>query len=154
MLITAFIICFAIMAFNIWLYNKRDYNYEAPCNIAIGFGAAAVCLFFTIFITILFSAGGRTSDEKIAMYEEENTKIEEQIAVVVKQYQEYEMGVFSDVKADSAVTYVSLYPELKSDTLVQSQIEVYTANNEKIKELRERKIDYANVLWWLYFGGK
>ena len=153
MLITAFIICLAIMAFNIRLYNKRDYGYEAPCNIAICFGVAAVCLFFVIVITTLFSAGGRTADEKIAMYQEENTKIEEQIATVVEQYQNYETEIFTSVKPESSVALVSLYPELKSDTLVQSQIEVYVQNNKKIKELRESKIDYANFLWWLYFGG-
>jgi hypothetical protein len=154
MLVTAFVICIVVMSISIWLYNRRPTNYEAPLNIAIAFGTTAGFLAFLIIVLTCINGNGRTASEKIAMYEEENTRIEEQIAVVVKQYQEYEIGVFSEVKVDSAVTYVSLYPELKSDTLVQSQIAVYTANNEKIKELHEREIDYDNFLWWLYFGGK
>lgn len=154
MLITGFVICLIAMSFNIWLYERRSTNYEAPMNIAIAFGVAAGCLAFLIIVLTGVNGNGRTAGEKIDMYEEENAQIEEQIATIVKQYQEYEMGVFGEVTADSAVTYVSLYPELKSDTLVQSQIAIHASNNEKIKELRELEIDYNNWLWWLYFGGK
>ena len=59
-----------------------------------------------------------------------------------------------DVTPDTAVTLVALYPELKSDTLVQSQIEVYTENNNMIKFLRDQQIKCNVSRWWLYFGGK
>ena len=59
-----------------------------------------------------------------------------------------------DVTPDTAVTLVALYPELKSDTLVQSQIEVYTENNNMIKFLRDQQIKGNVSRWWLYFGGK
>lgn len=86
------------------------------------------------------------------MYEEENTKIEQQIADVVTQYQEYEEGIFTEVAPESAMTLVALYPELKSDTLVQSQIEVYVDNNKQIKELKSMSINASIFRWWLYFG--
>lgn len=93
-------------------------------------------------------------DDKIAMYESQNAKIEEQIAGVVEQYMEYESGVFTEVSSDSAITLVALYPELKSDALVESQIELYTENNRKITELMEKKINGSVTRWWLYFGGE
>lgn len=96
----------------------------------------------------------RTLDDRIAMYEEENQEIETQIAECVEKYMAYEEGVFEGVSSESAITLVSLYPELKADTLVQKQIEVYVANNEKIKELKEEKITVKNKKWWLYFGGR
>lgn len=91
-------------------------------------------------------------DQKIALYEEENAKIEQQIAATVKQYQEYESGIFTDVAPESSITLVALYPELKSDTLVQSQIEVYVENNNTIKELKSTAINASVYRWWLYFG--
>lgn len=91
-------------------------------------------------------------DKKIAMYEEENAKIEQQIVDVVKQYQEYETGIFKDVAPEGAMALVTLYPELKSDTLVQSQIEVYVENNKAIKELKSMTINASFYRWWLYFG--
>ena len=86
------------------------------------------------------------------MYQEENTKIEEQIATIVKQYQEYEKDIFTEVSPESAMTLVSLYPELKADTLVSSQIDIYVKNNEKLKSLKEEKINASVIRWWTYFG--
>ena len=102
-----------------------------------------------LFISVIDRVG---IDKKIAMYEEENTKIEQQIADVVTQYQEYEAGIFTEVAPESAMTLVALYPELKSDTLVQSQIEVYADNNKQIKELKCKAINTSILRWWLYFG--
>jgi hypothetical protein len=92
-------------------------------------------------------------DAKIEMYETENATIETQIAETVSQYQNYEKETFTELAPESAVTLVALYPELKSDTLVQKQIEVYLENNSKIKELKETKISGKVYRWWLYFGG-
>ena len=93
-----------------------------------------------------------TIDARIDMYQEENAKIEEQISAAVKQYQDYETDIFEDLKPESSITLVSLYPELKSDSLVQKQLEVYLANNEKIKSLKEEKINGRVIKWWGYFG--
>ena len=92
-------------------------------------------------------------DEKISMYQEENTKIEEDIDSLVKQYMDYESSTFKDIKAESSITLVSLYPKLKADELVKQQVEVYTSNNKKIKELKEEKINIPLYKWWIYFGG-
>ena len=86
------------------------------------------------------------------MYTEENTKIEEQIDAIVKEYMEYEGETFSELKGDSSMILVSLYPDLKSDELVKTQISTYQANNKKIKELKETKINAKIYKWWLYFG--
>lgn len=92
-------------------------------------------------------------DEKIAMYEEQNADIEEQIEAVVKQYQEYESGIMTEIgDKDSYITLVSLYPELKADALVGKQIEVYLNNNENIAALKNQKLNERVYRWWLYFG--
>lgn len=90
-------------------------------------------------------------DDIISMYEEENERIEEQIAITVKEYQEYETEIFTDVAPDSPITMVSIYPELKSDKLVQSQIDTYLENNKTIKQLKEEKLNGSVYRWWLYF---
>lgn len=113
------------------------------------FGA---CLIAVLVLSIEVS-NLKVIDQRIEMYQEENAKIEQQISETVKQYQEYESEIFTEVAPESAVTLVALYPELKSDTLVQKQIEVYLENNEKIKDLKEDKIKGSVKRWWLYFGG-
>lgn len=94
----------------------------------------------------------QTADEMIAMYEEENTKIESQIDTAVRGYMEFENKTFAELAPGDTVALVSLYPELKSDTLVSSQIATYQKNNQEIKELKGRKISAGKCRWWLYFG--
>ena len=135
------------------LYCKLDDDKDA-IGTSLQIIGAIIIIISTIASIILFiSVIDRVGiEKKIAMYEEENTKIEQQIADVVTQYKEYEEGIFTEVAPESAMTLVALYPELKSDTLVQSQIEVYADNNKQIKELKCKAINASVIRWWLYFG--
>ena len=45
--------------------------------------------------------------DKIAMYEEQNSRIEEQIDVAVKQYMEYESDTYAITAPESSITSVS-----------------------------------------------
>lgn len=65
---------------------------------------------------------------------------------------EYESDTYEKFKSEDSITLVSLYPELKSDALVNTQIEIYTENNKKIKKLKEELIDLSAKKWILYFG--
>lgn len=131
-----------------------DAEYEGPvfwCGVLATIGLGFIDIIVVISIIILF-AGGITAKPKIEMYEKENQKIEEQVDVLVKQYMEYEGKTLKEFKSESSITLVSLYPELKSDTLISKQIEVYIANNNKIKELKEKEIEMKIGKWLLYFG--
>ena len=122
-------------------------------EILSGISACAIIISVVAIVCLIGAVCKlRVIDEKISMYTEENARIETQIAEVIEQYQEYEANAYQGVKPESAMTLIAMYPDLKSDALVQAQIEVYVANNEKIKELREQKINGDVYRWWLYFG--
>mgnify|MGYP004507004625 FL=1 len=112
-----------------------------------------VLFIIAIFLGVLVS-NGRAIDEKITMYQEENNKIEKQLDTLVSNYMNYESNTYEKFKSESSVTLVSMYPELKSDKLVEEQISVYEENNKKIRELKEDKINLKVKKWWLYFGGR
>ena len=95
----------------------------------------------------------RTIEAKIAMYTEENASIEEQMNSLVERYMHYESDTYGSLKGESSITLVSLYPDLKANALVEKQIEVYIANNEKIKSLKNDLLSISNYKWWVYFGG-
>lgn len=117
----------------------------------IGYIVAGMCLFIILIIWPDVATAGRI-DEKIAMYEEENAKIEAQMDILVDKYMKYEKETFSYLKSDqSPITLVTLFPELKSDELVKEQIEVYTFNNTQIKHLKEEKINMQMQRWMLFF---
>lgn len=153
MIIVFFVVAMLLLALGVILFEKA-YDFEVFGGVLIFMGVllSAISIIAAIILSISVS-DLKVIDRKIEMYQEENAKIENQISEVVKQYQDYESGIFADVSPESSVTLVSLYPELKSDTLVQAQIEVYLENNETIKALKERKINGSVKRWWLYFGG-
>lgn len=154
MIIVIFLIFVALIVLG-YLIDRRyicDDYILGP--IVMGFGIAGLAVSFIALICLLIGVANlKTIDSRIEMYQEENIKIENQIEMCVEQYQQYETEIFTEVAPDSAITLVSLYPELKSDTLVAKQIETYIANNEKIKKLKEEKINGDVIRWWLYFGG-
>lgn len=112
---------------------------------------ALVCLVVAIVLGVRVK-GGSVIDEKIAMYQKENTKIENQMDALVSQYMKFETDTYGELKDESAITLVSLYPDLKSDELVKKQIKVYESNNKEIREMKEKKINLKVLKWWLYFG--
>ena len=151
MILLIFGICILIVIGGSILYDKFDT--DTYCNLAIWGAVLGFVSFIAIILLGIDVKSFSVIDDRIAMYEEENTRIEQQVADVVEQYQKYETDIFMEVAPESAVTMVSLYPELKSDSLVQAQIEVYTENNKTIKDLRDQQIKGNVYRWWLYFGG-
>lgn len=153
MILVILVIGILMVTLGIVLYDKLDYGKDKIGKIFQIIGTVATIISTIVTIVLLVCVLNRVNiEKKIALYEEENAKIEQQIADTVKQYQEYETGIFTEVAPESSITLVALYPELKSDTLVQSQIEVYVENNKTIKELKSSAITAPVYRWWLYFG--
>ena len=91
-------------------------------------------------------------DDKITMYEEENATINNEVNIIVSNYQEHELEVFDNAKENiSPMVVFTLYPELKSNTLVEQQITTYIENQKEIKALKSKKLDYEVYKWWLHF---
>lgn len=118
-----------------------------------GFGSLiSVVALIGIIINIGILINGRTFDDKIAMYEQENVAIEQSVDVLVKDYYKHESDTYSSLKPENAVLFASAYPELQSNELVTKQLEIYVDNNNKIKELKEDQINLSRNRFWLYFG--
>ena len=153
MILLIFGICILMIVGGYILDGKTGVDSDI-CYLIIGIRAAVG--FYALLDLIIVGVNVKSLsviNDRIDMYEEENARIEQQIADVVEQYQKYEADIFREVAPESAVTMVSLYPELKSDSLVQAQIEVYTENNKTIRNLRDKQIKGDVYRWWLYFGG-
>lgn len=150
MIIVIFAVCVAVILLGAWVYNCVN-EFAGGWILFCGI-AGSVISFIALIVLLITVSGLNVIDNKIEMYQSENANIEQQISDCVEQYQKYETDIFTEVKPDSAVTLVALYPELKSDELVKKQLEIYIANNQKIKELKEEKIMGNVYRWWTYFG--
>lgn len=143
----------AVIALVTFIVLRARYASDFFMGMSIVSGIVCVGLIVTICCLIPKVATANILDDKIAMYQEENTAIEQDIDKIVKEYLAHEHDTFDDLKTEeSSITLVTLFPELKSDTLVKQQLEIYVNNNAKIKSLKEEKLDIATIKWIVYFG--
>ena len=145
-LFIALIVVGVIIQYKNYDYEELGFGLTVTGSILVGCALIAI-LALCISICPMYGI-----DQKIEMYEDQNAQIEESVAVAVEKYMQHEGDIMTEVAPDSAITLVSLYPELKSDTLIEKQIEVYVSNNNKIVELKEKQITAPLLKWWLYFG--
>lgn len=146
MFILLFVIAVALIVLGVLLDDFAEYF--------VGIGSI-VCIIALvgIFINIDYLIRGRTLDDKITMYEQENAAIEQSVDVLVKDYYRHESDTYSSLTPENAVLFASAYPELQSNELATKQLEIYVENNNKIKGLKEDQINLSKNRFWLYFGG-
>lgn len=163
MLIMLFVIGLVVLTFGIicyskqscraskffkWIYDNNEWFYWTLNSI--GGVLTSLALIAMIFIVPDYS-NIMIIDDKIALYEEENTNIEQNIGELVESYKDYESSTFDNFKLDNPSMLFSMYPELKSNELATKQIDLYISNNIEIKKLKETKLDYEVYKWWLFF---
>lgn len=120
--------------------------------LLVRFGIIGVVITGMTFL-IMLTEFPYNVDKMIAMYEDENTKIETKIRETVRAYMEYEESTYEKLVADADLTTLVIkYPELNSNELVKAEIMTYKENNDKLKELKEQQINKSIMAWWLYFG--
>lgn len=155
MLILLFTIFLILAGVGYVLYKKYESSYNDElsnfgfCIFLFSLCAEIIVVFF-IFCTLFDISKYQIIDKKISMYQIENKNIEEQVTEVVNEYKDYEQETIKNVGQMSSI--LIKVPELKSNELVSKQIQVYMDNNNKIKKLKEEKIDIKISEWWLYFG--
>ncbi len=119
----------------------------------------AIFLFISVIACIIFTSMivncNKVYTKQLAIYEEENAKIEKVIDDTIANYKEYEGSTYKDFKLDESADItvkVNTYPELKSNELVVKQLEIYQKNNETIKQLKADIAEVSLFKWLLYFG--
>ena len=115
-------------------------------------GAVIVGIAVIVVTVCLVDVTYRT-DKMIQIYTEENEEVEKKLENAVQNYMQYEKDIMISVSPDTdTISLISLYPDLKSDKLVESEIETYISNNNKIKELRADKTLKSTYKFLLFFG--
>lgn len=154
MLIIFLLISLGLFISGLLIYRLTEYGDENPYSyIGMLFGGLA-----TLAVVIVMIVGGvivskdKTIDRKIAMYQEENIKIETQVTTTVEKYLEHEYQIFDSLQGEDIQTLLVVYPEINSNELVKRQVEIFVENNNKIKKLKEEKLNIEVWRFWVYFG--
>ena len=149
MLIILILISIAIIILGLFVYqDEEDIGTFITGAGIIGF----IIKIISLICCISSLVGARVIDQRIELYQNKNKEIEEKMEIVVKNYMEYEGNTYKELKTDSYIQLINLYPDLKADQLVQQQINLYIENNNKIIQLKEEKMNKTIYKWWVYFG--
>lgn len=103
---------------------------------------------------IIVVASGFGIQEKIQIYEDQNTQIEQSIDAAVKAYCEHEQITYVQMSDGAVALVAAAYPELASSELVKTQMEVWTFNSKELKDLKSDLVDFHRAQYFLYFGGE
>lgn len=135
----------------------RDLSEEGVIG-CIAWGCGGVSIVISIIMACVswhnIAVQGPILEQQIAMYEQENAVIEENVAKIVQNYLTYEHETYEELKPEyqNSITVASLYPKLSGDTVVTKQIETYMANRQTIFYLKDKKIGLSKYHWLLYLG--
>ncbi len=134
-------------------YKKSDYDLFNYHGLYIVYTIFTIVILTLFFINLYKLQSAHIIDEKIAMYEEENTRIERELNQIITSYLNHESDIYThDKEGEYLIQAILAYPELNSQELVSDQIEVYIDNNQTIKNYKLDKIDLSLTKWLLYFG--
>ena len=151
MLIVFFVICLVCIGLGVILWFKKPYSDAGPTVFAISLIMLVVVIICSLY-NINKIVKANTLEQKITVYQEEMTNIENSINPVVQNYLDHEKETYTSLTPDNAVIFASIYPELSSNEIVQKQLNIYNEYLISIKNLKLEIAEISTAKWWLYFG--
>lgn len=121
------------------------------------FVGLGMLIFMVSLISLLITGGiynyrASTADSRLAVLEEQNQVVLNQIEPLVQQALNYESSTYKDLKLDAAkiIAFTQLYPDLKANEFLNKQIEVILTNQKEIKQLKLDKASLNAYHFWLW----
>lgn len=121
-------------------------------------GVSNIILFAVLFVVMLFSIAcynevKTTADKQILILEEKNEIVLKQIEPLVEKYLNYENDTLSKFKVDANnLVALSMFPELKGNEFIKSQIDIVIKNQDEITKLKLEKAKLNAYKLWLFMG--
>lgn len=128
----------------------RSYN----TDVGIGFFIFSAVSFAAILITLTcYNETKSTCDKKIAVLEERNEVVLKQVEPIINKYLLYESETLEKVKISSEnIIALSMYPELKGNEFLKSQIDIVVKNQDEITKLKLSKAELNRFKLWIFMG--
>ena len=146
-------VCVVLFVLGYFLYKNTDCEDLGVALILSGVSVGITFLIILFIALAFYNSTKSTADLQIKVYEEQNDVLMAQIEPLVEKYLNYEKETYSNLKVDSnTLVAMSMYPELKSDEFVQSQIKIIMENQKKITNLRLSKAKLNAYKLWIFVG--
>lgn len=142
-----------LMLSGIFICTKGEEG-MGECFFVFG-GLVFIGISIAIFVCLgYYNSTKTTAKEQITVIEEQNIIILEQLEPLVNKYIEYEKDTYKEFKlsGEKLLLIAQAYPELKSDTFVQTQIDTVLKNQNKIMELKLSIAKLNAYKLWICMG--
>lgn len=148
MLIVFLVICIVVNI--IWWIHRDDIEEE----FGVLLGIIDCATFIAILVcSIIVSTDAITYKNTVNYITTENERLENKLYDIVIEYKDYEQDTYKNLTPENASTYIIVnYPELTSNTLVESYIQTLVENKQELQRIELEHIQTSTVRWWLYFG--
>jgi hypothetical protein len=144
---------YILMALGLFLFILGIFieKYEEILG-GIGIGIFAISIPILLLVGGVYNYESTTTDSRLAVLEEQNQVVLNQIEPLVQQALNYESSTYKDLKLDAAkiIAFTQLYPDLKANDFLNKQIEVILTNQKEIKQLKLDKASLNAYHFWLW----
>ena len=114
---------------------------------------SAIFLAITLIVLACYNDTKASCDKKIAVLEEKNEQVLKQIEPIVDRYLLYESETLEKVKVNNEnIIALSMYPELKGNKFLKSQIDIVVKNQNEITKLKLSKAELNAYKLWIFMG--
>lgn len=119
------------------------------------FGAVCVGAILSTIVAWLITIGNyntikTTNEEHLRILEQQNEIVISQIEPLVEKALEYESSAYKELTPEEIIACGNMYPELKANEFIQTQIQIILKNQEEIKKLKIEKIKLNAFSFWLW----
>ena len=148
-----FIFCglFFVLMIGCIIFHNND-------DTVITLGILSTLFFIGVFIVMLntlfdYNEIKATVDKQVLILEEKNEIVLKQIEPLVEKYLNYENETLSKFKVDANdLVALSMFPELKGNEFIKSQINIVIKNQDEITKLKLEKAKLNSYKLWLFMG--
>lgn len=119
----------------------------------VSYVLSAIFLAITLIVLACYNETKASCDKKIAVLEEKNELVLKQVEPIVNRYLLYESKTLEKVKVNSEnIIALSMYPELKGNEFLKSQIDIVVKNQDEITKLKLNKAELNAYKLWIFMG--
>ena len=99
-----------------------------------------------------YSFHKNTIDSRLEVIEEQNTIILAQVEPVVQKALEFESNTYKELKISSErlIALGNMYPNLKDNTFIQTQLQIIISNQSIIRNLKLTKAKMNAYRFWIW----
>lgn len=129
-------------------------TFDSDKDVGSGFFIfSSIFLVITLIVLAFYNETKTCCDKKIAVLEERNEVVLKQVEPIINRYLLYESKTLEKVKVSSEnIIALSMYPELKSDEFLKSQIDIVVKNQDEITKLKLSKAELNLYKLWIFMG--